>query len=500
MKLRQVKQLRNFFEKYLNYKGINLWLVSETAIFTHFLNNPKKIRMHQKLKHRVMKYVIMYKNKQREKEKIISSGSLKEGSDESESGTEVSEIADVAILVSAASHVSTLIPVIKKIGVKNVKIIKYDRLSSEITKEHLEKNKIDYTSIDSYMDDKVKQELKNAGKWLERQFDKIKNDDELKKILVEDYEYVIDVLEYFMKTRKRFIEAIRLIELVAKIYEKNNTKIVVLAEDNHDFGRAAVLVGRKKKIKSLVVQHGLNYGNPIFNEVIADKMAVFGEKEKQHLIDGGAESNNIIVTGQPRFDEITIRSRRLRKDACKEFGLDDKKKIIIFGAQPPQSQTIINANIEFIETVNKIINNGDNGFEFVVKLHPRMEKEDFPPLPENVKVFKDVNLYDLFDCCDLLVTCYSTVGIESVFLGRPCISIEIGEKLGSINYGGEGVGYTVYEKGMLNQAIKKVLFGVEFNKNFEKNKMNFIRNFAYRLDGKSTQRIVDLINIMKMKR
>jgi UDP-N-acetylglucosamine 2-epimerase len=491
MELSKIKELREEFDRYLNYKGINLWLVSETSIFTHFLNKPKKIKAHQKLKHRLMRYAIKRKNSQREGA-TLSPASKETGTDK------IAKTSEIIFLVSAASHVATLLPVIKKMGFENVKIVKHDRLSSDITKEHLEKNKLSYTDIDSYIDEEIKQELKKSEGWLGEQFSKIKKDVELKEKIGEDYQHVISALEYFMKTRKRFVETIRLIELVNKMYEVEKNKVVVLAEDNHDLGRSAALVARKKQIKSLVVQHGLNYGNPIFNEVIADKMAVFGEKEKQHLVDGGADSEKIVVTGQPRFDEITMRKRNLRNESCRKFGLDDKKKIIIFGAQPPQSQVIINANIEFVETINQIINSGDERFEFVVKLHPRMEKEDFPALPENVKVFKEVNLYDLFDCCDLLVTCYSTVGLEAVFLGCPCISIEIGERLGSINYGKEGVGHTVYEEGELRRAIEKVLSESEFRNSFERDKMQFIRNFAYRLDGRSTQRIVDLISLMKM--
>ena len=479
MELRELKNLRKDFDKYLNYKGINLWKISETAMYTHFLNNPRKIGFLQKIKHKLLRKFIKFKNSQREKE------SIKDNSKK-----------EVIMVVSAASHVATLKPIIKKM---NVKIIRYDAISSEITKKSLEKDNTLYNTLDSYIDKEVKRELKKADWWLFDQWKLIKKDRELREKIGLNYDHVMEALRYFMKTRKRFLETIRLIEIIDKICKIEKNKIFVSAEDNHDLGRILVGVGRKNKVKSLTVQHGLILRNPVFGEIVSDKMAVHGKKEADYLVSMDGKREKIEITGQPRFDEINKKKVKSKKQACKEFGLDFNKKIVIFAAQPLKSGRVIKkATIEFIKTIEKIKNRDD--FEFIIKLHPRMSKNDLPEIQDkNIKIIEDADIYSLLNCCDVLITCFSTVGLEAVFLGYPVISIEIGEE-SRLDYGKEKVGISLNKKGELENAINRILYNNNFKKNFQKNRKRFIENFAYKLDGRSTERIVSLINKMILTR
>ena len=88
------------------------------------------------------------------------------------------------------------------------------------------------------------------------------------------------------------------------------------------------------------------------------------------------------------------------------------------------------------------------------------------------------------------------VGIEAVLVNRPVITIEIGGRANLTDYEKDGVGISIYEKYHLLAAINKVLYNSAFKKKFIKSRKKFIKDFAYKLDGKASERIINLINKM----
>jgi len=478
MEFEEIKSLRKTFDKYLNYNGINLWELSEWLMYP-LLTKTKKRNQVQRLKENVLKELVRLNNLKQNIMKNNHNGEEKK----------------IIIIVSSPIHVRTFKTIIKKRN--DLKVIKQDPPFSNVTKKNLDRNKILYSNFDSYFDESIKNKMKSAEKWLDQQWLRIKKDENLKKNLGKNYEQVLNALEYFLETRKKYLEIIRFIELLNKIYDTEKNKLVILAEELNPLARAAIIIAKERKIPTLVVQHGSVLGDKFFKEIIAEKTIVSGKREKDFLISHRVNKRKIEVFGNPRFDDIKEKGNIPKEEACRRLGLNPKKKIIVFAAQYllPGDQTIKNAIKEFLETI-KEIKDKDN-FEFIIKLRPG-GGEYLPKIDKklNIKKVENVDLHLLLRCCDILITASSMVGLEAVLLNRPVITIEIGGKRSLTNYEKDGVGISVYKKGQLIEGINKVLYNPSFKKKFVKNRRKFIEDFAYKLDGKTTERTLNLIDKM----
>jgi len=478
MEIKELEKLEPLFKKYLNYNGINLWDLSNAAIYNNFLKFPKMRNFFKKLGDKFLKKVVRLKQIKRERKQNFNY-----------------EKKEIFIIVYGLAPINTFKPLIKEL--KNTKIISYDPPSNNITAKILSKEQIPYLNIDNYMDEKIIKKLRKAERWLKFQWEKIKKDKKIKKELGKNYYNIMQGLEYFCKTRKSYLEIIRLLELYNKAYKIGKPKIIIISDDVNAYGKAAVLVAKKLGIKSIVIQHGQLQGNPV-GKISADKMAVNGYKDKEFLISQGAKKEQIVVTGQPRFDKIA-NSKFTKENSCKKFGLDPRKKIIIFAAQKPSSEENITKKAIncFLKEIKKIKNKED--FEFIITMRKDMLIKQISKINKKckIKIIRWGDIHNLLSCCDVLITAFSTVAIEAVLLDKPVIAINIGAKKGEyIEYGDEGVGFKITSEEDFLPSLNKILYDKRFKERFKIARKKFIKNYNYKLDGKSNIRVVKLIKKM----
>ncbi|MFH1308561.1 MAG: CDP-glycerol glycerophosphotransferase family protein [Patescibacteria group bacterium] len=473
MENKEVIELGKLFEKDLNYRGFNLWEMCEGAVFNHFLKEPKKIGFLEKLKARLMRPIIIRKDLEREAEMKPE---------------EEVQNTDLLFVAFDVSHVNTFIPIMKNLD--NFKIIRFDSPANELTKETLEKKEIKYMNLDAYMTPEIEKRLREAKKWLAKAWKKIRQDKELKEKLGDKYEPGIDTLEYFCATRKRFLEVIRYIELYEELFKKVKPKKVLCVDDVNPIGRILALTAKKNNIPSFVLQHGSLSGNPV-GKIVSDKMIVNGIKDKEFLIQNGATEEKIVVTGQPRFDEMAT-LQMTREEACKKFGLDPNKKIIVFAAQKNVAgENITQSALDLF--LKKLDHFDQKKYNFVLKLHPIQEEKEYKKYGSKVKVMKDENINEVLLCADVLLTAFSTVAIESVLLGTPVVTINLGDD-SYIDYSKDNVGFRILKEEDFLPTLRKVLYDEEFKKEFLEAKEKFIANYNYKLDGKATKRILEILD------
>ena len=134
--------------------------------------------------------------------------------------------------------------------------------------------------------------------------------------------------------------------------------------------------------------------------------------------------NHIYITGQPRNDAYKM------VDRCKilrEIGIDDKKKVVVY-MPTYRHQSLGTDAVEKIvrglyedENLSKVLS--DQGFVFLVKLHPLTPHVDLPSR-DNFKVLSYEEISDnqqLMGASDVLVTDYSSCFVDYALLRRPLI-------------------------------------------------------------------------------
>ncbi len=479
MKFEEVQSLGKLLDKYLNYGGFNLWHLNEAGIYNSLLRIPKKKKFFSSLLDfslsRFVKFILRCRTS---KPKNINANSK------------------ILFVPFDISHVNTFEKLISRLN--SVDVLKFDSFFTNVTRDALESKNIEFNSFESYIDDEILSKIKKSEFWLKVAYKRISNDSKLNEIIGKNYEDVMAALNYLCISRKKFLESILMIEVFKKIYSSKRYKLVIVADDVNAPGKIAVMVANRFGVKSVDIQHGQLQGNPV-GEISADKMFVNGVKDKQLLESLGAKGNKIIVTGQPRFDNLNnFKFDKLK--LCKQYGLDPHKKIIMFSAQKKSSgEDISRSALDcFINECKKL---DSSKFQFIITMREDMNLKDIPSDYKSlgIKVIIGGDIHKILACCDVFTTAFSTVAIESVLMGRPVITINLNNR-NYINYTSEGVGYTVFKAKDFLPKLHEVLNDIKFKKKFSISREQFVKNYNFSDDGMATKRQIKLIkNIIKQK-
>jgi len=236
-----------------------------------------------------------------------------------------------------------------------------------------------------------------------------------------------------------------------------------------------------------------------------DKVAVSGDFTRELFIKQGKPPDEIVVTGLPRLDslasesstkdEFTLQLELLKRDKKIVLYLPDvaaKHKMVSYKAELDTTCQVINSCQEFPEVL------------LVIKPHPGEAPEFYSSIVSNLKsdalVYKGVNLHDLIRTSDVVITGISGTGLETLALHRPLININLHTRGGYFPYKWElipyissGVAFGVHHLEELSGIIKTALYNNEEREKLMARSSDFVYQHLYKLDGKASERVADLI-------
>lgn len=272
-------------------------------------------------------------------------------------------------------------------------------------------------------------------------------------------------------------------------------------DENGPIVKSILDAAKANRIKTIGIQHG-NFGNshPAYLYTVADRLAgsmadhtlVWGEYWRDFLSAvGNFRADSLVVTGQIRTDIIPWLQKKDRRDLLGERWTD--KKIIVFASQPQPDASLRYQAAFDVFTAGKSLKNS----LIVVKLHPA-ERNDVAYYKliareagcSNFEILYNIDLYLLLSACDLLVTCFSTVGTEAVYFGKPLIILDY-MKEDLLHYCSEGVAFQAIDAVSLREIIESVVAGDL--KTDPEAYSRFIRKYAWIIDGNAAQRSIDYI-------
>jgi hypothetical protein len=226
--------------------------------------------------------------------------------------------------------------------------------------------------------------------------------------------------------------------------------------------------------------------------VVPDYTLLWGGKWKEVLVQkGNYDPETLVIVGQVRTDIIP----RLKKgEKRKHFpSMQEGDALVVYASQPTRDPQMRKRAAEDVFKAAASL----PGAYLVVKLHPN-EKYDSDYYHALAKqqgctryaIVLYVDLYLLISLCDVLITCFSTVGTETVYFHKPLIILDhLKEDLQ--NYYKEGVALQATDDKELLQYLKDILSRRLVP---DKNACNaFIRRNAFTIDGKVGERVVDFM-------
>jgi hypothetical protein len=276
-------------------------------------------------------------------------------------------------------------------------------------------------------------------------------------------------------------------------------------DENSPSVRCILDAGRANGVKTIGIQHG-NIGDaqPAYlytaadrkNRIMADHTLVWGNYWKDFLtVKGNYPPESIHVTGQIRTDVIP---------RLKEAGMQDLrqkiaggKSLVVFASQPQPD-----ASLRYRAAFDVFLALKDEKDIFVlVKLHPaeRYAIDYYNAIAleagcSNYKLVYDIDLYRLIAACKVLITCYSTVGTEAIYFGKPLIILDhLREDL--LRYHAEGVAMQAICSDDVKQMVRGFLDG-----QFKPDEIayeSFISRYAFRVDGGVVDRCLNFIKSLE---
>lgn len=291
-----------------------------------------------------------------------------------------------------------------------------------------------------------------------------------------------------------------------RFFDKYSFDTVSAIDENSPSTRCILDSARKSGARSIGIQHG-NIGeaqpaylyteNDCKNRVMADYTLVWGTYWRNFLESmGNFPTGSVIITGQMRTD-IIPKMLDMAVDYKKSFSPD--KPLAVFASQPIPDLLLRKQAAFDVFTAFRNIPEAS----LVVKLHPgeREATAYYSAIAEEagctgIAIVYEVDLYELIAACDLLITCYSTVGTEAVYFGKPLIILDHrNEDL--LGYKAEGVAWQATDAASLEMYARGVVSG--HLKPDADAYSRFIEKYTAAIDGHATERVLAFIRSLKSR-
>lgn len=288
-----------------------------------------------------------------------------------------------------------------------------------------------------------------------------------------------------------------------RFFKKYSFKTISTIDENSPAQRSILDAARTAGMKTIGMQHGnLHDLHPayIYSESDQKRNAfpqhniIWGNFWKNFLIKNGSyPEDSLIISGQFRTDVIpAIQKADIKKEAVLSV-FDIEEKLIVFASQPQRDPELrARAALDVMMAVKAT----PKAF-LVIKLHPneRNDHEYYAQMARKVGLDRilitlSIDLYLLISVCDILITCFSTVGTETIYFGKPLIILDH-LKQDIQNYHKEGVALQATNAEELELHISNILNG--YTKINSEAYSQFISKYAFAIDGKAADRALSFI-------
>jgi predicted glycosyltransferase len=281
--------------------------------------------------------------------------------------------------------------------------------------------------------------------------------------------------------------------LKPKVVVANDDILIFKPSTNHHF---QLIVLQSALITEQIERHkNLLFSSFLEDRLLSDYFCVSGSLAESLKRKYLKDTRNLVMTGQPRFDNLVKADKLFDKDEiCKRLGLIGDRRILVWATETHSLP--LKENRENVEAVCAAVKSLEN-VGLVVKLHPA-EDQDAPLYKENpsctlVIVKGSENISESLFVCDAMITKSSTAAIEAAILNKPIIVLNLSGEPDIMPYVKEGVALGVYKKQDLVPAIKQALYDEKTREKLAKVREKFVYEYAYVQDGKASERVAEIV-------
>lgn len=398
-----------------------------------------------------------------------------------------------------------ILPVIRELQRRKVyRVVVLDRRFST-GRLKLQDARIPYRILEGYEDRTVRRRARKAARVFRRQWHLLQRD----KVAVTSFRWRNLPLWDAIKRRLQdnflvgFPELAQIIETARWAFNVERPAVVVVTDERPPFQRAFVEAANSLGIPTLNIQNAILVEYPLGSPISTQKTAVDGEYFKTVLVNMGNDPGKIVVTGQPRFDPLVRADRHFqREEIMGRLGLDPRKKVVALFPEPLVTNVRETDNDQFMRATFMAVRDLPD-IQVVTKLHPvdcdsaRPRKIALEVGLRDVAIFHDIDLWGLLFVSHVVLVTTSTVGHEAIAMGRPLIQVAISRTEPTyVRYAEFGAALQVSDIAVLGKTIEQALWDPVTLRQLEEGRANYVAQFECGLDGRASERVVDLIDQM----
>ncbi|MHA1273753.1 MAG: CDP-glycerol glycerophosphotransferase family protein [Promethearchaeota archaeon] len=278
----------------------------------------------------------------------------------------------------------------------------------------------------------------------------------------------------------------------------------------HGFGDI-LMIDFSPKTKLIFLAHGISFkkgGDDMKESFFQRKIREKLNNDIDYFID--SSENNVkykvsaynidpkkfIITGYPRNDYLINADKKLKEKIIQNLNLKGYNRILLYAPTFREYPYNDPFNHEFLVKLENFLRK--NNDIFLYKPHPFIPKIDLSGYSNIIAIEPNVDITDLLIISDVLITDYSSVFIDFLFLNRPIIffahDLEKFKKVRDFYYDYENfVPGPIVKTGdelleLLNELEK-------FDKEYERKRVNVRKIFNKYNDGKAIERIMNFLNL-----
>ncbi len=231
-------------------------------------------------------------------------------------------------------------------------------------------------------------------------------------------------------------------------------------------------------------------------------IAIIDAIAEREMLAEGFSKNKLVITGNPHFDSLEQKAAGFkdsdRSRIRSQLGMSADSIMAFYAANAWKKESHMRGyqDLDNLKIASSVLDDLSDKYFFLVKLHPRVdadEKEDITDFIDsgnaNLRLVENIHPHDLVLAADVVYTPFSTLGIESVYLRRPTISLQPNLRgMDPLHVLTESdvipVGYseddcaTLIRRGLTDGNYRNELLD---------------KSRSFRTDGRATDRLVDLI-------
>lgn len=226
-------------------------------------------------------------------------------------------------------------------------------------------------------------------------------------------------------------------------------------------------------------------------------IAAMGNYAEEFLLSKGISPDKIVVTGYTLLDELPESYTQGDKSSIlRDFSIDQGRPLVLWLTQPFVEDRIIKAKDREALVSSVLSAISGTSMQLIIKLHPRESLREYIKIvseldKSNTVIVKDYDLDALVASSDVVLTSYSTAGLLAILYNKQLVVLDF-FPIPVENIYSQGIGIVVKTIEELSDTLSDIIKNPN-NKNIYDDKNDFIYNHLYKLDGRASKRIAQLI-------